>query len=56
VGTKLVIEGRPRGQGKVQVVRHYLEFPDGTFVRLPVKPDKSKTIPRRPRGKAGRRG
>ncbi len=33
VGTKFVIEGRPGGQGRV--FRRYLEFPDGTRVRLP---------------------
>jgi len=36
VGTKLVIKGRPRGEGRVQVFKRYLEFPDGTFIRLPV--------------------
>jgi len=55
VGTKFVIEGKPRGEGRVQVVRRYIEFPDGTFVRLPVQPDKSKAIPRRARKKPGRR-
>jgi len=38
VGTKLVIEGRPRGEGQVQVSKRYLEFPDGTFIRLPLHP------------------
>ena len=39
VGTKFVIEGRPGGNGRV--FSRYLEFPDGTRVRLPkhaVKP------------------
>ena len=38
VGTKLVIEGRPRGEGQVQVSKRYVEFPDGTFIRLPLHP------------------
>lgn len=38
VGTKFVIEGRPRGEGQVQVFKRYLEFPDGTFIRLPARP------------------
>ena len=38
VGTKLVIKGRPRGEGRVQVFKRYLEFPDGTFIRLPAHP------------------
>jgi hypothetical protein len=40
VGTKFVIEGAPRGEGQVQVSKRYLEFPDGSFVRLPVRPAK----------------
>ena len=47
VGTKLVIEGRPRGEGQVQVFKRYLEFPDGTFIRLPVHPLTEKTRSRR---------
>ena len=35
VGTKFVIEGKPRGKGQVQVFSRYLEFPDGTFLPLP---------------------
>jgi len=60
VGTKFVIEGQPRGEGQVQVYSRYLEFPDGTFFRLPAKsgprpdtrPGKRKTARsrRRPRG------
>lgn len=38
IGTKFVIEGQPRGEGEVQVFKRYLEFPDGTFVRLPAHP------------------
>jgi hypothetical protein len=40
VGTKFVIEGRRAGEGEVQVFRRYIEFPDGTHVRLPARPDK----------------
>jgi hypothetical protein len=36
VGTKFVIEGRPCGDGQVKVSSRYLEFPDGTCIRLPV--------------------
>jgi hypothetical protein len=43
VGTKLVIEGAPRGEGQVHVSRRYLEFPDGSFIRLPVRPAKRVT-------------
>ena len=35
VGTKFVIEGKRGGEGQVQVFSRYLEFPDGTFFRLP---------------------
>ncbi|MEP7031607.1 MAG: hypothetical protein ABI830_11790 [Pseudolabrys sp.] len=40
VGTKFVIEGHRRGEGEVQVFSRYLEFPDGTFLRLPAKSSK----------------
>lgn len=43
VGTKFVIEGRPRGEGQVQVYSRYLEFPDGTRIRLPLRPGKRKS-------------
>ena len=43
VGTKFVIEGRPGGEGQVQVFSRYLEFPDGTCLRLPVRPGKRKS-------------
>ncbi len=49
VGTKFVIEGKRGGEGQVQVFSRYLEFPDGTFFPLPVRPTKSKSPP------AGRR-
>jgi hypothetical protein len=50
VGTKFVIEGKRGREGQVQVFNRYLEFPDGTFFPLPVRPSaKRKTAP------AGRR-
>jgi hypothetical protein len=49
VGTKFVIEGKRGGEGQVHVVSRYLEFPDGTFFPLPVRPTKRETPP------AGRR-
>ena len=39
VGTKFVIEGERLGEGQVQVFRRYIEFPDGTHLRLPARPD-----------------
>jgi hypothetical protein len=54
VGTKFVIEGRPGGTGQMQVFSRYLEFPDGTCIRLPKRPGKRKSPPAarrsRPRG------
>ncbi len=47
VGTKFVIEGRPGGKG--QVYSRYLEFPDGTRVRLPKHGEKPKAALRSPR-------
>ena len=44
VGTKFVIEGKPRGEGQVQVFSRYLEFPDGTFFPLPVRPTGAKRL------------
>ncbi len=35
VGTKYVIEGRPGGKGKAQVLSRFIEFPDGTKLPLP---------------------
>ena len=49
VGTKFVIEGKRGREGQVQVFSRYLEFPDGTFFPLPVRPAKRKSAP------AGRR-
>ena len=45
VGTKFVIEGKRGGEGQVQVFSRYLEFPDGTFFPLPVRPPKRKSAP-----------
>jgi hypothetical protein len=57
VGTKFVIEGKRGGEGQVHVYSRYLEFPDGTFFRLPLRPVERKSPPagRRPR-RARRRG
>ncbi len=44
VGTKYVIEGRPG-----QVPTRFIEFPDGTRLRLPKRPAPQKSAP------AGRR-
>jgi hypothetical protein len=43
VGTKVVIEGRPARAGKAQVFSRYLEFPDGSFYRLPARPGRAAT-------------
>ena len=43
VGTKFVIEGKRGREGQVQVFSRYLEFPDGTFFPLPVRPAKRKS-------------
>ncbi len=57
VGTKFVIEGRPGGKGRV--FSRYLEFPDGTRVRLPKHGAKPKSAvqsaERRPRRTQTRR-
>lgn len=61
VGTKFVIEGQRGGEGQVQVYSRYIEFPDGTFLRLParpaIQPVKRKSAPagRRPRRSRTRR-
>lgn len=46
VGTKFVIEGRPAADGRPQTFKRYIEFPDGTFVRLPARPVKRMTAGR----------
>ena len=43
VGTKFVIEGRPAQPGEVQVFKRFIEFPDGTLLRLPARREKSRT-------------
>jgi hypothetical protein len=43
IGTKFVIEGKRAGEGEVQIFKRYIEFPDGTLVRLPKHPDKSRS-------------
>jgi len=52
-GTKYVIEGRPG-----QVPTRFIEFPDGTRLRLPKRPAPQKSAPagRRARLKGKRRG
>lgn len=54
VGTKFVIEGRRRGAGEMQIFSRYLEFPDGSLIRLPVQPPQPAR--RRPRGRRRRQG
>lgn len=49
VGTKFVIEGRSAGKGEMQVFNRFIEFPDGTKLRLPKRPAPQKSAP------AGRR-
>lgn len=47
VGTKFVIEGRSRDGGELEVYSRYLEFPDGTRVVLPTRPNKVRSGLRR---------
>ncbi len=54
VGTKFVIEGKRAAEGQVQVFNRYLEFPDGTFFPLPVRPSKQKSPPAGRRARRGR--
>jgi hypothetical protein len=53
VGTKFVIEARPRGKGRAPAYVRHLEFPDGTTVRLPELPTivTGKAMPRRRRAR-----
>jgi hypothetical protein len=44
VGTKFIVEGRRAGEGQVQVFKRFLEFPDGTHVRLPARNAKRKSV------------
>jgi len=55
VGTKFVIEGKRGGEGQVQVFSRYLEFPDGTFFQLPVRPAKRNKRKPPPAGRRARR-
>jgi len=48
VGTKFVIEGQTRGEGQLRVSKRYLEFPDGTFMRLPLQPAGREAARKRP--------
>jgi len=50
VGTKFVIEGRPAGDGEVQVFKRYIEFPDGRSVQLPARTARSGGSRRRRQG------
>jgi hypothetical protein len=52
IGTKFVIEGKRGGEGQVQVFSRYLEFPDGTCVRLPTGPRKTATARRARRSRS----
>jgi hypothetical protein len=54
VGTKFVIEGRRAGEGEVQVFKRYIEFPDGTHLRLPKQPDKRRSVLARRRNRSSR--
>ena len=44
-----VIEGRPGDEGQMQVFSRFIEFPDGTRLKLPKRPGPQKSAP------AGRR-
>jgi hypothetical protein len=54
VGTKFVIEGKRGGEGQLQVFSRYLEFPDGTFFPLPVRPTTRKSPPGRSQARRSR--
>ena len=54
VGTKFVIEGKRGLEGQVQVFSRYLEFPDGTFFPLPVRPTTRKAPDNRPGARRSR--
>jgi hypothetical protein len=57
IGTKFVIEGRPGGEGKLQIFSRFIEFPDGTKLRLPKRPAALKVSQKMPQksAPAGRR-
>jgi hypothetical protein len=44
VGTKFVIEGRQAEDSEVQIFKRFLEFPDGTHVRLPSRQAKRTAV------------
>jgi hypothetical protein len=44
VGTKFVIEGHRAGEGEVRVTKRFLEFPDGTHLRLPARQAKRVSV------------
>ena len=56
VGTKFVVEGQPAKSGKPQIFNRFIEFPDGTKLRLPKRtlPQKSAPAGRRSRIKRAR--
>jgi hypothetical protein len=58
VGTNFVVESRC-GEDQGQIYSRYLEFPDGTFFRLPARPVPAALTPKasisRRRGARGRR-
>lgn len=56
VGTKFVIEARPRGRGRPPVYVRHLEFPDGTTMRLPEQPASVVDGKARPGRRRARRG
>jgi hypothetical protein len=56
IGTKFVIEGKRVRKGEVQVYNRYLEFPDGTFLRLPAQPGKRPSPPARRSRRSRQRG
>ena len=51
VGTKFVIEGRRREKGTMQVFSRFIEFPDGTKLKLPKRPINHKPLAEKPVGR-----
>jgi hypothetical protein len=54
VGTKFIVEGRRAGKGEVQVFKRFLEFPDGTHVRLPARQAKRTLVAEKRRDRRAR--
>lgn len=54
VGTKFVIEGRPAKSGKPQIFNRFIEFPDGTKLRLPKRTLPAKVQKSAPAGRRAR--